>query len=113
MSVDEYVKTKVLPEYRPIVAMIRGLVCEVVPDAQESIFYSQPMYKRNGRAFAWITPSKSGVSVGFLGGTMFEDKYGLLKGEGKSSRNMKIKSLDQANKEALIYYIKQAIALNK
>ncbi len=111
MSVDEYMENKVLPEYRPIVALIRGLMGKIAPDAQELIYYGQPMYKQNNRAFMWITPSRSGVSVGFLGGTAFEDKYGLLRGKGKSSRNIKIKSLKEADKEVLAYYIKQAIAL--
>ncbi len=61
----------------------------------------------------WIMPSKSGLSLGFLGGTEFEDKYQLLRGKGKTSRNRKVSSLKEANKEVLAYYIRQAVALNR
>ena len=114
MAVDEFVEAKVLPQYRPIVALVRKLFCQVAPDAEEVIYYGQPMYRYNNRAFAWITPSKSGVSVGFLGGgTSFGDKYGLLRGEGKASRNVKFTSLEQVNEEALVYYIAHAAAMLK
>ena len=112
MSVDEYVKAKVLPQYRPIVSTLRGLIREVVPDVEELIYYGAPMYRRNKVVFAWITASKSGIALGFLWATKFEDKYELLRGTGKSSKNIKMKSLDEVNQEALTYYIRQAVALN-
>jgi hypothetical protein len=31
MTVDEFVKTKVLPEFQPIVAMVRKLMLEMAP----------------------------------------------------------------------------------
>ena len=42
-----------------------------------------------------------------------EDKYDLLRGVGKSSRHVKIKKLAEANKEALRYYIQQALELDE
>jgi len=39
----------------------------------------------------------------------FEDKYNLLRGVGKVSKHVKIKNLADANKDALRYYIKQAL----
>ena len=39
MSVNEFVKTNVLPEHQDIVAMIRGLMRETAPDAKEIISY--------------------------------------------------------------------------
>jgi hypothetical protein len=112
MSVDDYVRDKVLPQYRPIVSMLRELIREVVPDVEELIYYGSPMYRRKKAVFAWITQSKTGIALGFLGGTEFEDNYRLLRGTGKSSKNIKMKSLDEVNKEALTYYIRQSIELN-
>lgn len=34
MTVDEFVKTKVLPEYRDILEMLRSLMREMAPDAK-------------------------------------------------------------------------------
>lgn len=111
MSVDEYIKKKVLPEHRKVVALLREFIREAVPDVEESIYYGQPMYKRKNLVFAWITPSKKGIALSFQRGVKFEDKHGLLEGNGKWSRYVRIKNVDDLNKEALRYYIKQAIKL--
>src|SRR5512139_3786960 len=92
MNVDEFVERKVLPEYRPIVAMLRELLHETVPDAEELVSYGQPMYRRNGLVFAWLTASGSGISLGFRRGVEFEDRYGLLRGTGKWARNIRMKN---------------------
>ncbi len=110
-EVDEFVQTKVLPEYRPVVARLRELMHEMAPNAREVIAYGIPMYK--GRKYiVVINPSKSGITFSFTYGARFEDKYGLLRGLGKVSRHVKIKSLDKLNEEAIRYYIKQALELD-
>lgn len=111
MSVDEFVKAKVLPKYRDIVTMLRQLMHEMAPDAKEIMSYGIPAYKRKG-FLAVISPTKKGITFAFSRGAEFEDKYGLLEGEGKVSKNVRIKSLDTVNKEALKYYIKQALELD-
>jgi len=111
MTVDEFIETKVLPEYRGIVAMIRQLMHEVAPNAAEVIAYGIPAYKVN-RILAVISPTKKDITLAFSRGAEFEDKYGLLQGVGKLSKHVKIKSLDTVNKEALRYYIEQALELD-
>lgn len=112
MNVDEFVERKVLPEFRPIVVLLRELLHDMAPDAEELIYYGQPMYRRNNLVFAWITPSKTGISLGFRRGADFEDTYGLLEGKGKWARHIKMKSLDAVNREVLRYYIRQALELD-
>jgi len=41
-----------------------------------------------------------------------EDRYGMLRGAGKSSKHIKIKSPADFNATAVRYYVKQAIALD-
>jgi uncharacterized protein YdhG (YjbR/CyaY superfamily) len=108
MTVDDFVKTRVLPGLQPVVAMIRELMKECAPEATESISYGIPAYKVN-KILAVISPTKKDITFSFSRGTQFEDKYNLLRGVGKSSRHVKIKDLGSANKEALRYYIKQAL----
>ena len=110
-TVDEFVRARVLPELRPVVAMIRELMKECAPEAQESISYGIPAYKVR-RIFAVISPTKKDITFSFSRGAQFKDKYGLLKGVGKSSKHVKIKSLAEAHKTALRYYIKQAVKLD-
>jgi hypothetical protein len=95
MTVDEFVKTRVLPEFWPVVAMIRELMKECAPEAQEMISYGIPAYKTK-RIVAIISPTKKDITFSFSRGT-------------QSSKHVKIKNLASANREALRYYIKQAL----
>ncbi len=110
-TVDQFVKTRVLPELRPVVAMIRAMMKEFAPEAQESISYGIPAYKVR-RIIAVISPTKKDITLSFSRGGQFKDKYGLLRGVGKSSKHVKIKNVDEANKAALRYYIKEALRLD-
>lgn len=112
ISVDEFVKTRVLPEYQPIVRKIRKLMREVAPDAREVMSYGIPNYKRK-RGLAVISPTKKGITFAFSRGAEFEDRYGLLEGVGKVSKNVRMKSLAEVNEPAVRYYIKQALALRR
>lgn len=66
-TADEFVKTKVLPEFRPIVELLRKLMRELAPDAQEVISYGIPVYKKN-RSLAVIGPNQKRHHVCFLAG---------------------------------------------
>ena len=112
MTVDEFVETRVLPEFRPVVATIRSLMKEHAPLAQEVISYDMPVYKGK-KIFAWIASAGRDVTLGFSRGVQMEDRYGLLRGAAKGgSRRVKMKDLDQVDKAALGYYIEQAVKLD-
>jgi uncharacterized protein YdhG (YjbR/CyaY superfamily) len=112
MTVDEFVERRVLPEYREIVAELRKLMREHAPNAKELISYGIPMYKQR-RTLAVISPTKKGITFAFSHGADFDDRYGLLEGEGKVSRNVRMKDLKQVNRAALRYYIKQALEFDQ
>jgi hypothetical protein len=112
VAVDEFVERRVLPEFRPIVAELRKLMRRHAPDAQEMIGYGIPVYKLK-RTLAVISPTKQGITFAFSRGAEFEDRYGLLEGVGKVSKNVRMKNLNEVNKPALRYYIKQALELDK
>ena len=112
MTVDDFVKMKVLPELQPIVAMIRELMKDCAPNAQEVISYGIPVYKAK-RILAVISPTKKDITFSFSRGAEFEDKYDLLQGVGKVSKHVKIKNLANANKDALRYYIRQALEFDE
>jgi hypothetical protein len=111
MTVDEFVQVRVLPEYREIVTAFRKLMKENAPDAVEAISYGIPAYKGR-RILAVISPTKKGITFAFSRGAEFEDKYGLLEGVGKVSKNVRISRLKDLNQAALRYYIKQALAFD-
>jgi hypothetical protein len=111
MTVDEFVKAKVLPEQRPIVATIRKLMKECAPQAEEVISYGMPVY-RVKKPFAWINVSRTRISLGFREGKSFDDRYGLLRGAAKHAKNVPMASAADVNRAALKYYIKQAVVLD-
>ena len=112
MTVDEFVASKVLAEFRPVVAALRKLMKENAPDAHEVISYGIPMYGLK-RPLAWINPSKTGITLGFRQGASFADRYGLLRGTGKDARHVRMRNLGEVNGPALKYYIKQGLKLDK
>jgi uncharacterized protein YdhG (YjbR/CyaY superfamily) len=108
MTVDEFVKKRVLPEFHPVVAVIRELMKDYAPNAEEIISYGIPAYKAK-RILAVISPTKKDITLSFSRGAEFEDKYDLLRGVGKVSKYVKMKNLADVNKDALRYYIQQAL----
>ena len=111
MTVDEFVESKVLPEYRGIVAELRALMREFAPDAREAISYGIPAF-RGRRILALISPTKKGITFAFARGAEFEDRHGLLEGVGKVSKNVRIKRAADIDRAALRDYIAQAVALD-
>ncbi len=107
-EVDDFVEARVLPQFRDIVAMIRQLMRETAPAASEAIRYGIPTWKAT-RIFAFLSPTKRDITFAFARGVQFEDKYHLLKGAGKVSRHLKLKSLKDVDAEVLRYYVNQAL----
>jgi len=112
MNVGEFVKTRVLPEFQPVVAMLRELMKECAPEAKEQISYGIPAYKAK-RILAVISPTMKDITFAFSRGAAFEDKYGLLRGVGKVGKHVKLKSVADANLEALRDYIRQALEFDQ
>ena len=111
-TVDSFVKQKVPAELKPIVESVRGLMREWAPKADEKISYGMLVWSGN-LIFAWVIPTTKHITFGFMQGVYFEDKYGLLKGTGKHARHVKLKTLEDINKTALRYYVRQALAADK
>jgi hypothetical protein len=111
-TVDEFIEQKVLPEHREIVAGLRELMRKAAPEAEEVITYGILAW-RVRRIIAVVSPTKRDITLAFSRGAEFEDRFGMLRGEGHVSKNVKIKSVRDINPEALRYYIRQALALEK
>jgi hypothetical protein len=108
ITVDEFVHSKVLPDLQPIVALIRELMKEYAPAVKEIMSYGIPSYRAK-RIIAVISPTRKDITFAFSRGAEFEDKYNLLRGVGKVSKHVKLKKLADVNKDALRYYIQQAL----
>jgi hypothetical protein len=111
-TVDEFVQQRVALELQPIVARLRELMRELAPTATEKISYDMPVYC--GRhIFAYMTAASKHVTFSFTQGVRLEDKYGLLRGAAKHARYLRLKKLEDINKTALRYYVRQALRLDR
>jgi hypothetical protein len=110
-TVDDYIEANVLPEQRETVAMLRSLVREVAPQAQEVFSYNMPVFKARG-IIAWILATKKDITFSFTYGARFEDHHGLLRGKGKHARHVKLKAVDSVDRAVLRDYLEQALALD-
>lgn len=116
-SVEEFIQSRVLPEYRPILERFRILIEKEFPDIREEMrggtekYYGVPVYRRN-RIIITVSPTKKGITFSFTEGKKFEDKFALLEGEGNKTLNLRIAKAEDYKDEVLRYYIKQAVALD-
>jgi hypothetical protein len=110
-TVDEFIRTRVPPEHRDIVARLRALVREHAPGVQEIIFRGIPGFRGRGM-IAVINPNRKDITFAFARGADLEDRYGLLRGVGRVSKHLKITSLERFNEDAFIYYLNQAVELD-
>jgi hypothetical protein len=110
-AVDEFVKRRVQPEHRDVVARLRALIAEWAPGAREELTYGILAW-RNRRIVAVVSPTKKDVTLAFSRGAELVDRHGLLRGVGKVSKHVKIKSVDDMDEDALRDYVNQALELD-
>ncbi len=111
MTVDDFVKSRVLPEHQDIVKSIRQIMRETAPNAKEVMSCDMPVWKGK-RIFAWLSPTKKDITFAFSRGSEFEDKYRLLRGVGKVSRHIKLNDVKDVDQKVLRCHIKQALAFD-
>lgn len=111
LDLEEVIRQKVQPEFLPVVARIRLLMRSLVPNLREEVSYGIPAFRLQ-RIIAVISPTKKDITLAFTRGAEFEDRYGLLKGVGKRSKHLKFRHPDEVNPEVLVYYLRQATALD-
>ncbi len=111
MTVDEFIEKRVQPEHRDVVAKIRTMMRRHAPAVTELISYGIPAYRRK-RIIAVISPTKKDITFSFSRGAQMEDRYDGLRGQGKSSKYIKLKSLAEFDESVVRYYIDQAIVLD-
>lgn len=110
-TVETFIERRVLAEYRGIVSMLRTAMREDAK-SEEVLTYGILGFRRN-RIIAVISPTRKGITLAFSRGAEFEDKYGLLEGVGKVSKNIRLSEAGEITRTKLRYYIKQAVALDR
>ncbi len=116
-TVDQFIESKVLPRYVPIIENFRRLVSGEFPVLREEMrggtekYYGVPVY-RHKHIVITVSPTRKGVTFSFSDGRLFEDKYALLEGEGNRTLNLRIGDASEYSDEVMRYYIRQAIDID-
>jgi hypothetical protein len=84
------------PHLRVILEALRKLIEDVAPDATASLKWGTPVYAVGRDMMCALAGFKSHVNLILAGppGT-FMDPEGLLEGEGKTGRHLKLRTLDE------------------
>ncbi len=89
---------------------IRDKVLSVSSELDEDIKWKDCLVYSKDKNLIQTVVGKNKISLIFFEGVQINDSYGLLEGDGKKTRTMRIISKD-FNASALQEYIKQAITL--
>ena len=79
-------------------------------DVREVMHDDQPTACVAGAAFAYVDAFTAHVNVGFFGGAELADPAGLLEGDGKYMRHVKLRPDGKINAPALVDLIESAYA---
>jgi hypothetical protein len=105
--VNEYI-AGLGPDIKPLFLDVRACILEAAPEFNESIKWKNCLVYGVTRNHVQTVVGKGKTSLIFFGGAAFTDGHGLLKGDGKDARTMRITSAD-FDREALRDYVKQSL----
>lgn len=82
--------------HRSILAALRKLVDAAAPDATSAIKWGMPQYAIDGKMFCALNSHKAHVTLVLWGPpNAYKDPQGLLSGEGKVGRHLKVRTLTE------------------
>lgn len=91
----------------PLFLAIRACILEAAPTFNESIKWKDCLVYATRKNHIQTVVGKGKISLIFFDGAALQDSFGLLEGDGKKTRTMRIDSL-AFNREALRDYVQQA-----
>jgi hypothetical protein len=114
---------EVVAESPPAIAEVARLLREMI-DSVDADIVEQPRPAENharygigsgkaGELFGYICPLRDYVRLGFYFGAALPDPDGLLVGEGKRLRHVKIYTIDEAERPAVGRLLEAAVAERK
>ena len=103
------------PHISDLALALRKMILEEAPDASESIYrvYTVAIwFGFSGKMkdmFCYITTNARHVNLGFPGGASLPDPNGVLQGEGKKMRHIKLATLSDLSLPFIRRYIRTAM----
>ncbi|KAA3663621.1 MAG: DUF1801 domain-containing protein [Chloroflexi bacterium] len=109
--VNEYIG-ELNEEITPLFLQIRDCILEANPSFNESIKWKNCLVYGTTKNHIQTVVGKGKISLIFFEGVSINDDYGLLEGDGKKARTMRISS-PNFNQEALKGFVKQSLQIEK
>ncbi len=92
----------------PLFHEVRSAVLEAGPSFNESIKWKDCLVYGTTKNHIQTVVGKGKISLIFFEGAALDDPYGLLEGDGKKTRTMRINTPD-FNRKALKAYVRQTL----
>ncbi|MES9854467.1 MAG: DUF1801 domain-containing protein [Candidatus Thiodiazotropha sp. L084R] len=100
----------VAPEQVKIINSVRALFNKANEALDEEIKYGGLVFLKSGKLIGGIFPYKNHISIEFSDGADFSDPQGLLQGNGKRRRHLKINRFQDIEQSNALFFIEQSIA---
>ena len=97
---------------RHMLSALRTIILQTGLHIEESIRYSIPFYSYHGQ-LCFLNPRNETVVLGLCKGAFLANKQGLLEGQGKEVRHVRIRNLADIDQEALQMLLQEAMLLNE
>lgn len=106
-EITDYIN-KANAEQIEIMETLRQIIHDSVPETIEEIKWNMPVFKKN-KTFTYFCFFKHHINMGFYNFENLSDPNNLLKGEGKTMRHIKIKTLEEIEEQQISIWLKESI----
>jgi len=96
---------------RTIIRALRALVKRTAPELEEAVKWGNGCWVGGNGVVAYVYSAKEYVQFGFFRGVRLKDPKGLLEGEGKYLRHIKVRKASEIDTRAFTALIKQAVRI--
>jgi hypothetical protein len=106
-SFDQYLAGQV-PRNQSVIRALRKFVTRVAPQLQESVKWGNGCWVQGKVPVAYVYSAPDYVQFGFFRGSALKDPRGLLEGEGKFVRHVKVRKRSDIDEKAFGILLRQA-----
>jgi hypothetical protein len=106
-SFDQYLAGQA-PRNQDVIRALRKFVKRVAPQLQESVKWGNGCWVEGKIPVAYVYSAPDHVQFGFFGGSALKDPSGLLKGEGKFVRHIKVRKRSDIDEKEFGTLLRQA-----
>ena len=105
---DEYMAGQA-PRNQAVIRALRKFVKRIAPQLQESVKWGNGCWVQGKAPVAYVYSAPDHVQFGFFAGSSLNDPNGLLHGEGKFVRHIKVRKGSDIDESAFEKLLRQAV----